>query len=208
MSTGPSPEWDEAFAWAFDSPPKGQKLHISCKNKSKIGKVMPRHTITQNYVDIVICFVCSDTLAHLLLILKTELIRESNHSDRSGGYVRISFWRIHSTSRKQKRAIEEFRDWVPMVQQINSQEVCHILFVIGIWEIKVRLFLIHSHLTHKMWCPLSKLLSIMDYSLFIFCLPRIVVVCNSAGTRNSCVLLWHWTELEIMNEIDVWEKIK
>ncbi|XP_010916918.1 protein CELLULOSE SYNTHASE INTERACTIVE 1 [Elaeis guineensis] len=38
VSTGPSPEWDEAFAWAFDSPPKGQKLHISCKNKSKFGK--------------------------------------------------------------------------------------------------------------------------------------------------------------------------
>ena len=43
VSTGPTPEWDEAFAWAFDSPPKGQKLHISCKNKSKIGKVMPKH---------------------------------------------------------------------------------------------------------------------------------------------------------------------
>jgi hypothetical protein len=39
VSTGPTPEWDEAFAWAFDSPPKGQKLHISCKNKSKMGKV-------------------------------------------------------------------------------------------------------------------------------------------------------------------------
>ncbi|PKA58082.1 U-box domain-containing protein 4 [Apostasia shenzhenica] len=38
LSTGPTPEWDEAFAWAFESPPKGQKLHISCKNKSKIGK--------------------------------------------------------------------------------------------------------------------------------------------------------------------------
>jgi hypothetical protein len=39
LSTGPSPEWDEVFAWAFDSPPKGQKLHISCKNKSSFGKV-------------------------------------------------------------------------------------------------------------------------------------------------------------------------
>ncbi|XXG70674.1 hypothetical protein AAC387_Pa07g0105 [Persea americana] len=38
VSTGSSPEWDESFAWAFDSPPKGQKLHISCKNKSKFGK--------------------------------------------------------------------------------------------------------------------------------------------------------------------------
>ncbi|KAL5200774.1 hypothetical protein ABZP36_021977 [Zizania latifolia] len=38
VSTGATPEWDEAFAWAFDSPPKGQKLHISCKNNSKFGK--------------------------------------------------------------------------------------------------------------------------------------------------------------------------
>ncbi|GKV25322.1 hypothetical protein SLEP1_g34777 [Rubroshorea leprosula] len=38
VSTGPNPEWDESFAWTFDSPPKGQKLHISCKNKSKVGK--------------------------------------------------------------------------------------------------------------------------------------------------------------------------
>lgn len=40
LSTGPTPEWDESFVWAFDSPPKGQKLHISCKNKSKFGKVV------------------------------------------------------------------------------------------------------------------------------------------------------------------------
>lgn len=39
VSSGPTPEWDEAFTWAFDSPPKGQKLRISCKNKSKFGKV-------------------------------------------------------------------------------------------------------------------------------------------------------------------------
>ncbi|CAH9139382.1 unnamed protein product [Cuscuta epithymum] len=38
VSTGPSPEWDESFVWSFESPPKGQKLHISCKNKSKMGK--------------------------------------------------------------------------------------------------------------------------------------------------------------------------
>lgn len=38
VSTGPTPEWEEPFAWGFDSPPKGQKLHISCKNKSKMGK--------------------------------------------------------------------------------------------------------------------------------------------------------------------------
>ncbi|XP_022876593.1 protein CELLULOSE SYNTHASE INTERACTIVE 1 isoform X1 [Olea europaea var. sylvestris] len=38
ITTGPNPEWDESFAWSFESPPKGQKLHISCKNKSKMGK--------------------------------------------------------------------------------------------------------------------------------------------------------------------------
>ncbi|XP_074321209.1 protein CELLULOSE SYNTHASE INTERACTIVE 1-like isoform X2 [Silene latifolia] len=38
VSTGPNPEWDESFTWSFESPPKGQKLHISCKNKSKVGK--------------------------------------------------------------------------------------------------------------------------------------------------------------------------
>ncbi|CAL5365470.1 unnamed protein product [Camellia sinensis] len=38
VSTGPNPEWDESFVWSFESPPKGQKLHISCKNKSKVGK--------------------------------------------------------------------------------------------------------------------------------------------------------------------------
>jgi len=39
VSTGPNPEWDESFSWSFESPPKGQKLQISCKNKSKMGKV-------------------------------------------------------------------------------------------------------------------------------------------------------------------------
>ncbi|KAJ4810490.1 CELLULOSE SYNTHASE INTERACTIVE 3 [Rhynchospora pubera] len=38
VSTGLSPQWDEDFAWAFNSPPKGQKLHISCKKKNKMGK--------------------------------------------------------------------------------------------------------------------------------------------------------------------------
>lgn len=38
VSTGPNPDWDESFAWSFESPPKGQKLNISCKNKSKMGK--------------------------------------------------------------------------------------------------------------------------------------------------------------------------
>ncbi|KAJ6733521.1 PROTEIN CELLULOSE SYNTHASE INTERACTIVE 1 [Salix koriyanagi] len=38
VSTGPNPEFEESFSWSFESPPKGQKLHISCKNKSKMGK--------------------------------------------------------------------------------------------------------------------------------------------------------------------------
>ncbi|CAM8881638.1 unnamed protein product [Rhodiola kirilowii] len=38
VSTGPNPDWEESFSWNFESPPKGQKLHISCKNKSKMGK--------------------------------------------------------------------------------------------------------------------------------------------------------------------------
>lgn len=35
-----SPEWKEGFTWAFDVPPKGQKLHILCKSKSTFGKVI------------------------------------------------------------------------------------------------------------------------------------------------------------------------
>lgn len=33
-----SPEWQEGFTWAFDVPPKGQKLHIICKSKNTFGK--------------------------------------------------------------------------------------------------------------------------------------------------------------------------
>ncbi|XP_077214224.1 CELLULOSE SYNTHASE INTERACTIVE 3 [Tasmannia lanceolata] len=32
------PEWKEGFTWAFDVPPKGQKLHILCKSKNTFGK--------------------------------------------------------------------------------------------------------------------------------------------------------------------------
>lgn len=35
-----SPEWKEGFTWAFDVPPKGQKLHILCKSKNTFGKVI------------------------------------------------------------------------------------------------------------------------------------------------------------------------
>ncbi|CAM6095033.1 unnamed protein product [Calypogeia fissa] len=33
-----TPEWKQGFAWAFDTPPKNQKLHISCKSKGAFGK--------------------------------------------------------------------------------------------------------------------------------------------------------------------------
>lgn len=38
MNHNISPEWKEAFTWAFDVPPKGQKLHIICKSKNTFGK--------------------------------------------------------------------------------------------------------------------------------------------------------------------------
>ncbi|XP_052189037.1 protein CELLULOSE SYNTHASE INTERACTIVE 3 [Diospyros lotus] len=38
VSGSTSPEWKEAFTWAFDVPPKGQKLHIECKSRSTFGK--------------------------------------------------------------------------------------------------------------------------------------------------------------------------
>ncbi|KAI4337839.1 hypothetical protein L6164_016208 [Bauhinia variegata] len=38
VSRSTSPEWKEGFTWAFDVPPKGQKLHIICKSKNTFGK--------------------------------------------------------------------------------------------------------------------------------------------------------------------------
>lgn len=38
-----SPEWKEGFKWAFEVPPKGQKLHIICKSKNTFGKVIRFH---------------------------------------------------------------------------------------------------------------------------------------------------------------------
>ncbi|GAV71945.1 C2 domain-containing protein/Arm domain-containing protein/V-ATPase_H_N domain-containing protein [Cephalotus follicularis] len=38
VSRSNSPEWKEGFTWAFDVPPKGQKLHIICKSKNTFGK--------------------------------------------------------------------------------------------------------------------------------------------------------------------------
>ncbi|CAI5473610.1 unnamed protein product [Closterium sp. Yama58-4] len=31
------PEWKQTFTWPLDAPPRGQNLHISCKNKGTIG---------------------------------------------------------------------------------------------------------------------------------------------------------------------------
>lgn len=38
VSRSTCPEWKEGFTWAFDVPPKGQKLHILCKSKNTFGK--------------------------------------------------------------------------------------------------------------------------------------------------------------------------
>ncbi|XP_043719526.1 protein CELLULOSE SYNTHASE INTERACTIVE 3 [Telopea speciosissima] len=38
VSHSTCPEWKEGFTWAFDVPPKGQKLHILCKSKNTFGK--------------------------------------------------------------------------------------------------------------------------------------------------------------------------
>ncbi|KAI3873523.1 hypothetical protein MKX03_009433 [Papaver bracteatum] len=38
VSHSTSPEWKEGFTWAFDVPPKGQKLQIICKSKNTFGK--------------------------------------------------------------------------------------------------------------------------------------------------------------------------
>ncbi|KVH21214.1 Armadillo [Cynara cardunculus var. scolymus] len=38
VSHNTSPEWKEGFTWAFDVPPKGQKLHIQCLSKNTFGK--------------------------------------------------------------------------------------------------------------------------------------------------------------------------
>ncbi|XP_010539659.1 PREDICTED: uncharacterized protein LOC104813670 [Tarenaya hassleriana] len=38
VNSSVSPEWKEGFTWAFDVPPKGQKLYIICKSKSTFGK--------------------------------------------------------------------------------------------------------------------------------------------------------------------------
>ncbi|XP_073125574.1 protein CELLULOSE SYNTHASE INTERACTIVE 3 [Henckelia pumila] len=38
VSHNTSPEWKEMFTWAFDVPPKGQKLNIVCRSKNTFGK--------------------------------------------------------------------------------------------------------------------------------------------------------------------------
>ncbi|XXG60675.1 hypothetical protein AAC387_Pa04g2519 [Persea americana] len=38
VSHSTCPEWKEGFTWAFDVPPKGQKLYIICKSKNTFGK--------------------------------------------------------------------------------------------------------------------------------------------------------------------------
>lgn len=47
VSRNTSPEWKEGFTWAFDVPPKGQKLHIECKSKNAFGKVNYLHLASE-----------------------------------------------------------------------------------------------------------------------------------------------------------------
>ncbi|GJP57314.1 hypothetical protein CLOM_g16338 [Closterium sp. NIES-68] len=37
VSATSDPEWKQTFTWPLDAPPRGQNLHISCKNKGTIG---------------------------------------------------------------------------------------------------------------------------------------------------------------------------
>lgn len=122
VSTGSTPEWDENVAWAFDNPPKGQKLHISCKNKSKLGKVtiyLSRTTLTVFY-DLFSNF--RAVVVYLSVSFSLNLIEffwKSDNSDWPGGYARNSFWRVHTPAREQKRPSKPW-NWVPVVQQISS----------------------------------------------------------------------------------------
>lgn len=50
VSHNTSPEWKEGFTWAFDVPPKGQKLHIVCRSKSTFGKVTGFRSININNI--------------------------------------------------------------------------------------------------------------------------------------------------------------
>eukprot|EP00250_Pteridium_aquilinum_P022148 c25309_g1_i1 orf=408-6686(-) len=38
VSHSTSPEWNQGFAWPFETAPKGQKVHIDCKNKGTFSK--------------------------------------------------------------------------------------------------------------------------------------------------------------------------
>ena len=103
VSTGATPEWDEAFAWAFDSPPKGQKLHISCKNNSKFGKVWKhRRFITLTILDSFSGPCHSDWILNLSEFVVAEIIRESDDPNRPGCHAGLSRWRVHPATREQK----------------------------------------------------------------------------------------------------------
>lgn len=111
VSTGPNPEWDESFAWSFESPPKGQKLHISCKNKSKMGKVNEPENLFQNskscskFLALDVSLMCQLTL--FLVNLLAELIWKSNNPDRPCRDAGVSSWRVHSVTGEQKWAFAE-----------------------------------------------------------------------------------------------------
>ncbi|MCO5584828.1 hypothetical protein L7F22_038760 [Adiantum nelumboides] len=61
VSNSTAPEWNQGFSWPFDVAPKGQKVHIECKNKGalskksmgkvtiQVDKVIALGTVTGNY---------------------------------------------------------------------------------------------------------------------------------------------------------------
>ncbi|KAI5057613.1 hypothetical protein GOP47_0027628, partial [Adiantum capillus-veneris] len=61
ISNSTTPEWNQGFSWPFDIAPKGQKVHIECKNKGtfskktmgkvtiQVDRVIALGTVTGNY---------------------------------------------------------------------------------------------------------------------------------------------------------------
>ncbi|KAF6167417.1 hypothetical protein GIB67_013292, partial [Kingdonia uniflora] len=72
------PEWKEGFTWAFDVPPKGQKLHILCKSKNTFGKT------TLGRVTIQIDKVVTEGIYSGLVSLNHEHKKDGSHQNKDG----------------------------------------------------------------------------------------------------------------------------
>lgn len=73
ISHNTCPEWKESFTWAFDVPPKGQKLYILCKSKNTFGKVQMK----KKKVIAIIFSISWDSFYHLF----ADYPWKSNHPD-------------------------------------------------------------------------------------------------------------------------------